>query len=69
MQTVTLQVEKMSCGNCLDTVKAALEGLDGVEQADVHLEDKTARVAYDESRVTTEQMAEAVEDKGYMIVP
>ncbi|WP_232718650.1 heavy-metal-associated domain-containing protein [Bacillus sp. FJAT-45037] len=32
MQTVTLQVEKMSCGNCLDTVKAVIEGLDGVEK-------------------------------------
>ncbi|MDV2886401.1 cation transporter [Alkalihalophilus pseudofirmus] len=69
MQRVTLQIEKMSCGNCLETVKSALEGLDGVDRAYVHLEDKTARVDYDASRVNTKQMAEAVEEKGYMIVP
>jgi cation transport ATPase len=44
-------------------------GIDGVDHADVHLEDKTARVEYDASRVNTKQMAEAVEEKGYMIVP
>ena len=46
-------------------VKRALEGLEGVERADVSFRDKEARVAYDPARVTVEQMIDAVSRAGF----
>ncbi|WP_100374146.1 heavy-metal-associated domain-containing protein [Bacillus sp. FJAT-45037] len=68
MSELTIQIEKMSCGNCLETVKTALEELDGVIHADVHLNDKTATVEYDPAKVDKNKMAIAVEDKGYVVL-
>ena len=42
-----------------------MERLDGVVHADVSLEEKTARVQYDPTRVTPEQMIEAVGRIGF----
>jgi len=39
-----LDVEGMSCNGCVNKVKAALESMDGVESAEVSLEDKAALV-------------------------
>lgn len=65
MQTVTLSVEGMSCGACVGHVVRALRGLDGVQSAEVSLEEGRAVVAYDPARVRVSQMTEAVADEGY----
>lgn len=59
-----LNVEGMSCNHCTATVKKALEGLDGVKEADVSLEEKNARVELDKD-VADEALVKAVEDAGY----
>ena len=65
MQTQTLNVEGMSCAACVGHVTRALEGLDGVQSAQVSLDDKRAVVTYDPARVQTAQMLEAVDEEGY----
>jgi copper chaperone len=65
MTTATLKVEGMSCGHCVKAVTEALEGVDGVERADVDLEGGRAVVAFDESRTTARALANAVMDEGY----
>ncbi len=59
-----LKVEGMSCNHCVASVKKALEGIDGVREADVSLEDKSARVELDKD-VADEALVKAVEDAGY----
>lgn len=59
-----LNVEGMSCNHCTASVKKALEGLDGVKEADVSLEGKNARVELDKD-VSDEALVKAVEDAGY----
>ena len=59
-----LNVEGMSCNHCTATVKKALEGLDGVKEADVSLEEKNASVELDKD-VADEALVKAVEDAGY----
>lgn len=59
-----LNVEGMSCNHCTATVKKALEGLDGVKEADVSLEGKNAKVELDKE-VADEALVKAVEDAGY----
>lgn len=68
MAQMTLNVEGMSCDHCKRAVEMALEKLDGVERAEVSLDENTVSVTYDESQVTTVQMKEAVEEEGYKVI-
>jgi copper ion binding protein len=66
MATATLKVTGMSCGHCVQTVKHALEAVDGVERANVQLEKAQAVVDYDERITNTRALANAVMDWGYV---
>lgn len=55
----------MSCGHCQASVEGALKGLDGVSAVEVDLNSGKVEVTYDESKVSLENMKEAVEDQGY----
>jgi Cu+-exporting ATPase len=46
-------------------VKRALEGLEGVEKAEVSFAKGTAQVRYDPSKVTVDDMIRAVERAGF----
>ena len=59
-----LNVEGMSCNHCVASVRKALEGLDGVREADVSLDDKKARVELDKD-LADEVLVKAVEDAGF----
>ena len=66
-QTIELQIDGMSCGHCVARVNRALAGLDGVHLNDVRI--GAARVEYDSSRVSIEQITEAVRGAGYEARP
>jgi len=68
MQKVTLNVSGMSCGHCVTRVQKALKALDGVAEAEVSLADKSAVIAYDETRVDKAKLAEAIVDAGYSVI-
>lgn len=65
MQTITLDVKGMTCGHCKAAVNGALSDLDGVQKVDVNLETGKVNVEFDSSKVSLEQMKEAVEEQGY----
>jgi len=65
METVTFNVQGMTCNGCVGSVKRVLEALPGVKHADVTLAPGEASVAFDASRVTAEALREAVKDAGY----
>ncbi len=69
MQTETLTVRGMSCGACVGHVTRALEGVEGVQSAQVNLEAEQAVVTYDPARTGLAQMREAVAEEGYEVVP
>lgn len=62
---VVLHVDGTYCASCHVTVRTVLRRLDGVSDAIVSTERKTARVTYDPARVSPERMAQAVTDAGY----
>jgi copper chaperone CopZ len=64
MKTIELNVEGMSCGHCVTTVKSALTVVQGVQQVDVSLEGKKATVRADDA-VADGALVEAVEQAGY----
>ena len=65
MQTTTIKVEGMTCGGCVASVKRVLQGLDGVNEVDVSLDRKEARVDYDPNRVNEARLRSAIEDAGF----
>lgn len=70
--TVTLQIEGMTCGGCVLAVRKVLTDLKGVSKAEVTYEGKRAIVTYDASKVTAEQMIAAIKTLKYtatVVVP
>ena len=65
MQTVTLNIDGMTCGGCVKSVTRLLEGVECVEKAEVSLENKNAVITFDESKTDTDALIDAVEDGGY----
>jgi copper chaperone CopZ len=63
MRQVTLHIEGMSCGHCLNAVNHALGALPGVEIESVQI--GRAAVRYDESKVSPSQIVAAVTGAGY----
>ena len=62
-----LKVEGMTCGHCKAAVEKALKALDGVEDAVVNLDEKTAEVTLNKE-VADGLLAKAVTDAGYEVL-
>ncbi len=65
MSRLMLSIDGMTCQHCRMTVERALLGVDGVQNAQVSLEDARAEVEFDPSRATVEALVEAVDEEGY----
>lgn len=63
---ITLPVENMSCDHCAERVTGALEGVDGVAEAEVDLGSGQATVIANEN-VSRERLGAAVEEAGYRV--
>jgi copper chaperone len=66
MQKITLSVEGMSCGHCVNSVEKAVEsvGANGI----VDLAGKSVTIEYDSSKVSLETIKAAIADQGYDVV-
>ncbi len=63
----SINIEGMTCGHCVESVTKALEGLTGVSEVSVELEDKSAELSYDEAKVGLSEITKAVEDAGFTV--
>lgn len=69
MQTIKLSISGMHCNGCEEIVRHVLEQQPGVKGCSVSHESGQARVAVDETRISGEQLAEAVRGAGYSANP
>ncbi|MDT0163570.1 copper chaperone CopZ [Bacillus sp. AG4(2022)] len=65
MQNVTLNVQGMSCGHCVNTVEGSVGKLPGVSEVKVKLEEAKVDVSFNDSKVSLEQIKETIEEQGY----
>ena len=65
MQTITLNIEGMTCGGCVKSVTRILENTEGVAKAEVSLENKNAVIEFDPAKTNAAALIDAVEDGGY----
>lgn len=64
-QTVTLNIQSMSCASCVGRVDRALAAVPGVLSVSVNLAAETATVIYAEGAVTVQELIKASTDIGY----
>ncbi len=61
-ETASFNIEGMSCSvGCAKTIEKKLNKMEGVQHATVDFDTKTAKVEFDASKLTTENLVEAVE--------
>ena len=68
-QTVSMNIERMSCALCPVTVRKAIERVDGVQHVELDYDAKTATVTFDDSNTTSAEIAQASTDVGYPATP
>lgn len=65
MHSVTVPVEGMICMVCAGRVKNALKAVQGVEDAEVNLEQHTATIHYGKDGVNIDDLTRAIDQLGY----
>ncbi|MCR8656449.1 copper ion binding protein [Paenibacillus endoradicis] len=65
MQNIVLEVEGMSCNHCVNSIESALKELGATGSVD--LKANTVTVQFDESKLTLDNIKEAIEEQGYEV--
>lgn len=65
MKNITLNVQGMSCGHCVNAIESNVGQLEGVNGVNVKLDDAQVEVTFNESQVSLDQIKETIEDQGY----
>lgn len=65
MAQETIKIDGMSCMHCAGRVKKALDGLSGVNSAEVAV--GSATVNFDESKLSKAEIEQAITKAGYKI--
>jgi len=68
MTSKILNVAGMSCDHCKMAVTKAVGALEGVEAVEVSLENNTASVEFEESKLALDTIKQAIEAQGYEVV-
>ena len=64
-QSVTLDMQNMTCAMCKITIKKALQSVDGVQKVSVDGDTKTADVTFDPQKASIETLIKATTNAGY----
>lgn len=67
MKETTIAVGGMTCTGCVNSVTMALRAVPGVAKVEVSLEEKRAKILFDESAASIEKLRQAVENAGYQV--
>ena len=64
-QTVTFDVDKMTCATCPIAVRKAMQRVEGVKEVNVELDARTAIVTFDPSITTATEIGSASTNVGF----
>jgi len=67
MTETNFKVPDMNCAHCKATVEGSLNALSSVERSNADFETGVVEVAYDEDRVTPEDLERAIQAAGYTV--
>ena len=61
MTTVTLSVPDISCGHCKSSIESAVGPLEGVDRAEVTIDDRVVDITFDEASIDLDSIVAAIE--------
>lgn len=64
----TIQMEELVCPMCAQRIETALKKAPGVTDASVLYNASKAKVEFDESRITLDQLKEIITGLGYVVI-
>lgn len=67
MKKIEIKVEGMHCEGCSKRLTKVLSNIDGVENVEVSLENKLAKIDYNENITKIEELEEAIIDAGFEV--
>ena len=67
METITMNVNGMTCGGCVASVTRVLKAVPGVADVAVTLHPGAAKVVFDAARTSAPALRAAIEDAGYEV--
>lgn len=65
MKNITLNVQGMSCGHCVNAIEGSVGKLEGVNEVKVKLDAAQVEVSFNESQLPLDKIKETIEDQGY----
>ncbi|MCJ1224699.1 hypothetical protein MMC12_001344 [Toensbergia leucococca] len=65
LATTTVAIEGMTCGACTSAVEGGFKDLAGVIQFNISLLAERAIIVHDPKKITSDQIAEIIEDRGF----
>lgn len=68
MEVKDIRVNGMSSIKCENTIKESVGNLDGVKGVHVSLCEHKVSVAYDEAKVSLDQIKSEIKDQGYKVM-
>ena len=67
MTEITLSVPDISCAHCKSSIEAALVPMEGVDTAEVSIDDRNVAVRFDDALVDLDAIVRAIDDQGYEV--
>lgn len=67
MKNIEMKIEGMHCEGCSKRLTKVLSNIEGVKVVEVSLENKLAKIEYDEEIAKVEDFKEAIEDAGFEV--
>jgi copper chaperone len=70
MKTATIQLETLACPSCMQKIEGAVKSLDGVDKDTLKVLFNSSKVKlnFDESKLTINQIENAIENMGYEVI-
>lgn len=65
MENITLNVQGMSCGHCVNSIEGSVGKLDGVDSVKVHLDNGKVDVTFHSEKISLKEITEVIEEQGY----
>lgn len=67
MENIELKIEGMHCEGCSNRLGKVLNNLEGVNSAEVNFNNATAKISFNTSVVTLDEIKEVIIDAGFNI--
>lgn len=65
LKTISMEVKGMTCEGCENTIESALTEIDGVVSAEASHTKAVTVVSYDSTKVSTQTIAQTINELGY----